>query len=244
MHVEHQITESVALVTLVNPERHNALTPAIAAELIQVLDELDADTSVGAVVITGAGKGFCSGADLSALAKAGGSPLSDKHYHDIGTIYHAFRRFGTMAVPTIAAVNGAAVGAGLNLAMAADIRIIAEHARLISGFTGIGLHPGGGHLHLLDRLVGRDTLTAMAIFGEEVTGVDAVRLGLAWRAVPAGETVAEATRLAARIATQPELARAVIQTLRAELPGAISWDAAIQLERGPQLRTLHQRAAG
>lgn len=244
MQVDHSVSAGVALVTLVNPERRNALTPAMATELIQVLDVLDADTCVGAVVITGAGKGFCAGADLTTLTAAGASPLSDEHYHGVGTIYQAFRRFGTMAVPTIAAVNGAAVGAGLNLAMAADLRIVAQNARLISGFTRIGLHPGGGHMHLLDRLVSRDTLAAMAIFGEEVSGADAVRLGLAWLAVPAEEVVTEATRLAGSIAAQPELARAIVQTLRAELPGAMSWEAAIQLERGPQMRTFYQRSAG
>jgi enoyl-CoA hydratase len=228
----------------VNPERRNALTPELADEMVRLLERIDADDDVGALVLTGAGKGFCAGADLGTLGAAGESPLADENYRGIAAIYAAFSRFGTMSVPTIAAVNGAAVGAGLNLALAADLRIVAKNARLISGFVTIGAHPGGGHFHLLDRMVSRDSIAAMAIFGEEISGVEAVRLGLAWRAVPASEVVAESTRLAARVAGNPELARAVTATLRIEVPGSVSWDAAIQMERGPQLRSLHKRTAG
>jgi enoyl-CoA hydratase/isomerase-like protein len=127
----------------------------------------------------------------------------------------------------IAAVNGAAVGAGLNLGLAADLRIVADDARLLSGFLKIGAHPGGGHLHLPDRVASRDTIAAIAIFGEEVSGSEAVRLGLAWKALPADQVEAEAISMAARVAQQPELARAVTRTFRLEVPGSESWDAAM-----------------
>jgi len=240
--VEHQIVGGVARITLNNPERRNALTPQLADELVAILEVVDTDPSVGAVVLHGAGRGFCSGADVRTLDAAGSSPLSDEHYGALTAIYAAFTRFGTMSVPTIAAVTGAAVGAGLNLALAADLRIVAEDARLMSGFARIGIHPGGGHLHLLARLVGRDTVAAMALFSEEVSGLDAVRLGLAWRTLPADEVLAEAERLAATIADQPGLARALTQSLRLETPGQVSWEAAVQIERAPQLRSFHVKA--
>jgi enoyl-CoA hydratase len=243
MEIESVLDAGVALVTLNAPERRNALTPGMAQELIEVLDRFDADPSVAALVLTGAGKGFCSGADLSTLGAAGDDPLSDEHYLGIGGIYAAFQRFGTMGVPTIAAVNGAAVGAGLNLALAADLRIVADDARLMSGFLRIGAHPGGGHLHLLDRLVGRDTTAALAVFGEELNGPEAVRLGLAWRSLPQDQIVAEALRLAARVTARPELTRSVTRTLRLESPSAMSWEAAIAIERAPQLRSFRQRSS-
>jgi enoyl-CoA hydratase/carnithine racemase len=242
MPIDLDVAGGIATVTLNAPERRNALTPELAAEFVGVLGQVAAEPSIAVVILTGAGAGFCGGADLGTLGDAGDDPLSDESYMAIGSIYAAFSRFGSLPMPTIAAVHGAAVGAGLNLALAADVRIVAEDARLFSGFVKIGAHPGGGHLHLLSRMVGRDAVAAMAIFGEEVSGLDAVRLGLAWRAFPAADLAAEALRLAGRIADRPELARSVVQTLRLEVPGPVSWDAAIQLERGPQLRSFRVRS--
>jgi enoyl-CoA hydratase len=242
MPIDLDVTGGIATVRLNAPERRNALTPLMAAEFVDALDRITADSSVAVVVLTAAGKGFCAGADLGTLGDANQNPLSDDSYAAIGSIYEAFSRFGSMPMPTIAAIKGAAVGAGLNLALAADLRIVAEDARLLSGFMRIGAHPGGGHLHLLARMVGRDTIAAMAIFGEEVSGVEAVRLGLAWRALPADEVESEAARLAGRIAHRPELARSIARTLRLEVPGSVTWDAAIQMERGPQLRSFHLRS--
>jgi enoyl-CoA hydratase len=236
------VTEGIALITLNAPERRNAISPAMAKDLIERLDQVDDDPNIGALVLTGSGKGFCSGADLSTLSAAGDDPLANANYDGLTAIYGSFRRFGSMSIPTIAAVQGSAVGAGLNLALAADLRIVADGARLLSGFIRLGLHPGGGHFQLLSRLVSRETLAALALFGEELDGPAAVQLGLAWRSLPADEVLPAAMRLAQRIAVQPELARAMVATLRAEVPPAMSWDAAIQLERGPQMRTLHQRA--
>jgi enoyl-CoA hydratase len=241
--IDVEIAGGIGSVTLNEPKRRNALTPEMAGEFVAILDRLAADESVAAVVLAGAGRGFCAGADLSTLGEAGQDPLSDENYGAISSIYAAFSRFGSLPMPTIAAVTGAAVGAGLNLALAADVRIVAQDARLISGFLRIGVHPGGGHLHLLSRVASRDTIAAMAIFGEEVSGDDAVRLGLAWRAVPADQVLGDAHRLAARIADRAELARATARTLRLEVPGSVTWEAAIQLERGPQLRSLRQRTS-
>jgi enoyl-CoA hydratase len=241
--IDRSTTNGIAVITLDNPRHRNALTPAIADEFVLALDDVDADPSVGALILASRGEDFCSGADLRVLEAAEASPLADEQYVGITKIYNAFRRFGAVSVPTIAAVQGAAVGAGLNLALAADLRLASEDAKFISGFLRIGIHPGGGHLHLLDRVVNRDTIAAMAIFGEIIDGRDAVRLGIAWRTLPREELLDHAMHLARRVAENPELARAATRSLRLEIQGPISWDAAISIERGPQMWSMYQRSA-
>jgi enoyl-CoA hydratase len=155
---------------------------------------------------------------------------------------------GSLAVPSIAAVRGAAVGAGLNLAMATDLRVVARDARLIAGFQRIGIHPGGGFFTLAARLGGREASTAMGLFGEELSGERAMALGFAWEAVDSEQVPDRARALASRVAADPELARVTARSLRLELgPPNISWPAAVELERGPQLwsrQRLQERSRG
>lgn len=149
---------AVAVVTLNAARRRNALTPAMAGELSAACDEIDNDNTIGAVVIRSAGGHFCSGADRSVLKAAEANPADEQSYADNSAVYGAFYRFGHLRCPTVAAVQGAAVGAGMNLLLAADVRVIAQDARLISGFLRIGIHPGGGHFALMNRLAGPRTL--------------------------------------------------------------------------------------
>jgi enoyl-CoA hydratase len=145
-------------------------------------------------------------------------------------------------MPTIAAVRGAAVGAGINLMLAADLRIVAEDARLISGFLRIGLHPGGGHFGLLAGRAGAEAAAAAGIFGEEISGLRAVQLGLAWEALPSERVEERAAELALRAAHDPQLARKATASLRTELgPPRLPWAAALEVERGAQLWSLRRR---
>jgi enoyl-CoA hydratase len=137
--VSIQKTHGVAVITLCNPGRKNALTPDIADQFVEALSEVDADLTVGSLVVKGANGTFCSGADLSSLSAAMVDPASEGSYDALDRIYRAFTRLGEMGVPTIAALRGSAVGAGVNLAMAADLRIVSESARIISGFAKLGL---------------------------------------------------------------------------------------------------------
>jgi enoyl-CoA hydratase len=147
-------------------------------------------------------------------------------------------------VPTIAAVRGAAVGAGINLMLAADLRIVADDARLISGFLRIGLHPGGGHFGLLAGRAGAEAAAAAGLFGEEISGLRAVQLGLAWEALPSEHVDERAAELARRPARDPQLARKATASLRIELgPPRLPWAAALEVERGAQLWSLRRRAA-
>jgi enoyl-CoA hydratase len=142
-------------------------------------------------------------------------------------------------VPSIAAVRGAAVGAGINLMLATDLRIVAEDARLISGFLRIGLHPGGGHFGLLAGRAGAEA----GIFGEEISGLRAVQLGLAWEALPSEQVEERAAELARRAASDPQLARKATASLRTELgPPRLPWAAALEVERGAQLWSLRRRS--
>jgi enoyl-CoA hydratase len=236
-----EVDAGVAVVTLDAPERYNALTVPMARDLVAALDAAQADASVGALVLRGEGKAFCSGGDVATLTDAGVDPADPERYAGIGAIYESFTRLGKVGVPTIAAVHGAVVGAGMNLMLAADLRVVAEDARLICGFLKRGLHPGGGHFLLLERLAGREAAAAMGLFGEEVNGLAAKQLGLAWDAVPAAEVTDRALELARRVARDPELARAVVATFRRELgPPRVSWDVAVQVERPSQMWSMRR----
>jgi enoyl-CoA hydratase len=233
-----------ALLTLRAPERRNALTVGMARRLADLCDEADADPAIGAVVVCGEGPGFCAGGDRETLAAAGEDPARPETWDGMGAIYEAFARVGRLEAPTIAAVRGAAVGAGLNLAMATDLRVVAHDARLVSGFLPIGLHPGGGHTALLGRLGPREAASALALFGSRLTGPELVARGLAWQAVPAAEVDEAALTLAATPAADPELARRTARSLRATLgPPAIPWATALELERASQMWSMRRKAA-
>ncbi len=236
-----EVDEGVAVVTLNAPQRRNALTPAMAAEFIAVLDEVDARAEVGAVVVRGVGKSFCAGGDVATLADAGRDPAAPDAYAGMGSISDPFYRLGQVAAPTIAAVRGSAVGAGMNMLLAADLRIVARDARLLCGFLKRGIHPGGGHFVLLSRLVGREAAAAMALFGEELDGARAVELGLAWETVDDAAVEDRARELAVRVAADPELARVAVANFRKETgPPHVSWEIATQFERPAQMWSMRR----
>jgi enoyl-CoA hydratase len=242
--VHLDVDDGVAKITLDSPRRRNAMSIAMAHEVVRYCDQIDRDLSVGAVVVSGAGAHFCSGAERGSLAAASLDPADSALYRDLGMTYQAFMRVGTLAVPTVAAVCGAAVGAGVNLMMATDLRIVARDARILSGFGPIGLHPGGGHFTLLARAGGFETSAALGLFGEEVNGDEAVACGLAWRATAADEVLDYAVRIAGRVAVDPELARATVASFRTQLgPPAQSWPIALAAERAPQMWSLRRRGA-
>jgi enoyl-CoA hydratase len=234
----------VAVVTLNDPARRNALSPAMAQELIDACVAIDSDGSIGAVVVRGADGTFCSGGARSHLDDVGGDPSGDQSYLETTLVYSSFVRVGALEPPTIVALRGAAVGAGMNLALSADLRIVADDARLISGFLHQGLHPGGGHFALLGRTGGRDAAAAFALFQQELTGSVAAENGLAWRALPDDQVEAAAFELAAVAAVDPSLARVAARNFRQALgPPAISWALGLEAERGSQMWSFRRRSA-
>ncbi|GAA2156533.1 enoyl-CoA hydratase [Humibacillus xanthopallidus] len=239
--IRYEVSDGVAIVTLDAPERRNALSVEMSQELIDAARAAEGDPAVGALVVTG-GSHFCAGAVRSVLADTGRDPVEDAAYRNLETVYRAFTTIGEIGVPTIAAVRGAAVGAGLNLALATDLRIVSRTARLLPGFAQIGIHPGGGHFTLLNRVAGREAAAALGLFGEEVDGDRAVALGLAWAAYDDGEVLERALALATRVAADPALARRTVGSFRRETaPGGMPWDVAVELERSPQMWSLRRR---
>jgi enoyl-CoA hydratase len=241
--IELERRDGIAVLTLNAPERRNALTVEMAEALIAACEEIDADASVGAVVVRGEGGYFCAGGDRATLADAGADPAEAERYAGMTTIYRSFARVGELAPPTIAAVTGGAVGAGLNLALATDLRVVADDAVLLSGFLPIGLHPGGGHTALLGRLGSRETAAALTLFGQRLTGTQAAERGLAWAAVPSSDVDATAESLAATPAKDPALARRTTASLRISLgPPALAWSAALEFERASQMWSMRRKA--
>ncbi len=232
----------VATIALDAPARRNALTRDMARELVDVCDEVDGDPAVGAVVVQGSGGWFCAGGDRATLAEAGADPAAPAAYAGLGDVYRSFQRVGELEPPTIAAIRGGAVGAGVNLAFATDLRVIARDATIVSGFLPIGLHPGGGHGVLLGRTGQREAAAALALFGERIDGARAAELGLAWSAVEDDEVEGTAAALAARAAADPELARRTARSMRTELgPPPLPWPAALELERASQMWSMRRK---
>lgn len=243
MTIDLTVADGIATITIDSPKTRNALNPTSSRQLVEVCDQVAADRSVGAAIVRGGGGTFCSGAEREVLARAGEDPADPERFAELGAVYDAFVRVGSLPVPTIAAVRGAAVGAGVNLLLATDLRVVATDARILAGFTRIGIHPGGGHFTLLGRLVGREAAAAIGMFGVEVSGARAAQLGLAWEAVDDEAVDARARELATSAARDPELSRRVLGSLRAELdPPGVSWPAALELERGSQMWSLRRRA--
>ena len=239
VHLDKQ--DGVAVLTLDNPEARNALTPEMGLELSGLCEEVDGDPAIGAAVVRGAGGTFCSGADRRRWT-AGADQAEDTVYKELGAVYTAFVRVGALRVPTIAAVRGSAVGAGMNLMLATDLRVVGDRARLLAGFLRIGLHPGGGFFTIATRTAGREATAAMGLFSEEIDGTRAAELGLAWSAVPDEQVEDLALELAARPARDPELAREAVRSFRTEAgPPGIGWEAALHFERATQMWSQRRR---
>jgi len=187
--------EGYVTITLNNPDKRNLLSPEMVDGLYAAVEEAEADTDVNALVITGNGRAFCAGADVSQIDSHGEAGL--RH------IYGAFMRVAKSSLVTISAVNGPAVGAGMNLALASDIRIAGESARFDTRFLSIGLHPGGGHTWMLQRAVGPQVAAAMVLASQVVEGREAERLGLAYRCVADEALLDEARAIAEGAARTP-----------------------------------------
>src|SRR5215213_6988021 len=209
-----QLENHIALITVNDPERRNAVTAEISAGLRAAVDAAEANPDVHALIVTGAGKAFCAGADLTALGAATEDGLRG--------IYGGFLAIANCALPTIAAVNGAAVGAGLNLALAADVRIAGPAALFDPRFQKLGIHPGGGATWMLQRAVGVQAARASLLFGMRFDAEAAVRYGLALEI--ADDPVAAAKELAAGPAGAPrEVVLATKASMRATAnPGSIA----------------------
>lgn len=227
-----EVVDRVATLTLNDPDKRNALSLDLVAAIQEAFDEIEADEGVGAIVVTGAPPAFCAGADLS--------HLSGSKEEGLRGIYEGFLRLSRCPLPTLAAVNGPAVGAGLNMALSCDVRLAAEGASFDTRFLQLGLHPGGGYTWMLRRIAGVQATMAAGVFGEVLGGREAERVGLVWRCVADGDLLGEAQEMAAKAAAAPrELAVRVKQTI-ADMAEIHDHAAAVDRELVDQLWSLDQ----
>lgn len=223
--VDVVVSDGVAVLTLNDPGRRNCVSEAMSLDVAAACARIAHDRDVKVVVVTGAGKAFSAGGDIDSLVK----PIGD-----LAPLYRGFSALGSLVVPTIAAVNGPAVGAGANFALACDVIIAGRSARFDPVFLDVGIHPGGGHLWRMNRLVGRQSTAAMVIFGESLDAEEAQARGLIWRAVDDDDLMAEAERMARNVTGRSsELVRRTKASLRTSLP-IMDERLAIDLEQAAQ----------
>lgn len=205
------------VITLTDPDRRNSIDAQMRTELADAVAAVAADTEARVLVVTGEGTAFCAGADLPAIFGDSSRPV-EQIRRDLHQVYDSFLRIRALPIPTIAAVQGPAVGAGLNLAMSCDLRVAGPKARFSATFTQIGLHPGGGCTWFLVQAMGPERALAMLLDGGTVLGPDAVAAGLAMSMEddPLAAALERADRV---VALEPELVRDVKSAVQAATRG-------------------------
>ena len=233
-HVKIETDGGVGWIRLNRPEKMNAIGALTRRQLGDAIKQAERDDAVHVVVLTGSGRAFCSGADVSEMAQEGGMRTPE----DVGNVLRTeympmLTRLRTMPKPVIAAMNGPAVGIGASYALACDIRIAVPEAYLLEAFINIGLAPDGGVSWLLPRLAGTGIAYEMFFTGKPLQAVDAHRLGLINRLVPAEKLEAEVRELAGQLALQPKQAlaaakRAVNHALESSYEEALEFESYLQ----------------
>jgi 2-(1,2-epoxy-1,2-dihydrophenyl)acetyl-CoA isomerase len=231
--VLYRVENGVATITLNRPERRNAVTPAMLQALHEQFVQAGQDENVRAVLLTGAGKGFCAGQDLSVF---GGVPEPEA-VRDVVLNYYRpmIESICQLEKPVIAAINGVAAGAGASLALACDLRIMAEDASILMAFSNIGLVPDAGASWFLTRLVGYSRAYEIAITGERVTALRCLELGLANRITAVNALAADAEQWAQQLAQRPTMAlgltkRVMLQATQQDLAAILVAEAELQAQ--------------
>jgi 2-(1,2-epoxy-1,2-dihydrophenyl)acetyl-CoA isomerase len=233
-HVVVRIHDGVGLIQLNRPERMNAIGALTRKQLGDAIKQVERDDAVRVVVLTGSGRAFCSGADVTEMAQEGGMRTPE----DVGNVLRneympMLTRLRTMPKPVIAAMNGPAVGIGASYALACDIRIATPEAYILEAFVNIGLAPDGGVSWLLPRLAGTGIAYEMFFTGKPLQAADAYRLGVINRLVPADRLEAEVRELAAQLVAQPRGAmagakRALTHALESSYEEALEFESYLQ----------------
>lgn len=235
------VRDGVAWITLDGAETRNALDADSVQQMVAACEAVDADDSVGAVVVQGSGGSFCSGAHTSLLAGLAGRGEAEIEER-LSAVYAAFARVHALTVPTVALVDGHAVGAGVNLAMACDLRLVTPRAIFQSGFARLGIHPGGGHFQLIARAAGYHTAAAMGVFAQRLDAAAALRSGLVWDLVAADDVERVIQDTVGHLAADPALARLLASSLRETWRAP--WLEAVAVERARQAWTFARKQEG
>ena len=232
-HLLVQEDGGVLTITMNRPEVINAFNDTMLEELGEAMDAAAQDESVRCVVLTGAGRGFGSGQDLKAFVQVDRSHGDSKVSVHLQKYHRVVLTIRTMPKPVLAAVHGVAAGISCNIALACDLRIAAEDARFIEAFARIGLVPDGGGGYFLPRLVGMGKALEMVMLAEEVSGLEAERLGLVNKCVPVEEFESATTALAQRLANGPTHAYGLMKELlyksaESDLQASLQLEGALQ----------------
>ncbi|WP_404480985.1 crotonase/enoyl-CoA hydratase family protein [Novosphingobium sp. BL-52-GroH] len=229
--------EGIVVLTLNRPEMRNPISdPEMVEALVATLARLDSDPAARVAILTGAGKGFSSGGNINQMKPGGnlnaGSPAATRRNYQRG-IQRLPLAFAALEVPVIAAVNGAAMGAGCDLTCMCDLRIAGESAKFAESFVKLGLIAGDGGSWLLPRVIGWSKAAEMALTGDAIDAAEALACGLVSRVVPDAELLGEARKLARRIAANPPQAVRMTKRLlwegrRADLPTLLEMASAMQ----------------
>lgn len=228
----------LAVLTLNSAEKRNLLTPNSALAIAEAVQQLPHDPQIKALAVTGRDDSFCSGADLASLQQAA---IGDGE--ELQQIYSAFTSVAHSPLLTIALINGPALGAGMNLAMACDIRLASEQAWFESRFFQLAIHPGGGHTWLLPQLVGWQQAAAMIFCGERLSAQQALNAGFIKELWPEAQLLSRAKELTAGLSNLPT--ELVLQTKRSMLAlrSCYRQDDAVAFEFRQQFQSLQQEAA-
>ena len=234
--LRYEIADGIATITLNRPDRLNAFNLEMIDLWVDALRDARANDAVQVVVVTGAGRAFCSGGDVGNMAARDRNQLSGlDHKRSLELIHRVPLALNDLDKPVIAALNGAAVGAGLDMALMCDLRYAAEGARFSEGYVKVGLIPGDGGTFFLPRLVGVAKALELFWTGDFVDAREAERIGMINRVVPADGLLPTVYELAGRIARGPSLAirttkRAVYQSLDSSLPQMLDYELDAQLQ--------------
>jgi 2-(1,2-epoxy-1,2-dihydrophenyl)acetyl-CoA isomerase len=223
-----------AIITLNRPRALNALTQETIEELLNAIQEASRDPEVKVLILTGAGRAFCFGADISEFSRQIATGTPDSGILLLQKAQEVIRLLTSIPKPTIAALNGFATGLGLDLALACDLRVAAQRAKLAEAFISMGLVPDGGGTFILPRLVGLAKAAEMIFTGEPLNASDAERIGLVNRVVPTEELAKATENLADKLTKSPCLAlgrakQALWKNLVGDLASALQVEAQIQL---------------
>lgn len=216
--IDYTVNEGVGILTLNRPDKLNSFNIAMLEEIIRVLDEADTDASVRAVLLTGTGRAFSAGQDLSEREiQPGGEPPDlgeslDKRYNPI------ILKIRNLEIPVICAINGVAAGAAANMALACDIVLAARSSRIIEPFCRLGIVPDAGGTWILPRLVGRARAMGMTMLGGDVSAEQAEEWGLIWKCIDDDKLMDEALAMAKHLATQPTFGLGLLKKAFNESP--------------------------
>ena len=228
-----KIENNIGYINLNRPDAFNSFNREMALLLQQTLDDFSTNTAVRAIVITGNGKAFCAGQDLKEVISPELNPgfraILEEHYNPIIT------RIRTIEKPILAAVNGVAAGAGANIALACDVVLASENASFIQAFSKIGLVPDSAGTFFLPRLIGFQKASALCMLGDKVSALDAEKMGMIYKAIPADQFETEVQKTAETLANLPTLAlgltkRLLNQSLSNDLTSQLQAEGNLQIQ--------------